>query len=216
MLGQYGRLQTLGHVEDIHLNESQPRWGEFAWVRISLDIDKPLPRDKWVSLGSLDYVWIHFRYERLPQFSYCCGLLGHGDQDCLLWIPNKEKIETEGYPYGPWLWVGGAPMRNRSRVEFNNNMQEGSSSHAAANAESHQIPSLAKSLAATKTLGPLSQMVIGVKQLTDNSKSLHNFYEHADEPFGLNPCSNGHSGGPSLLLSNEALAQTMPSVMLIP
>lgn len=67
-------VETVGYVEDVDLPElRRPGWDEFAlWQTLAM--------------GGFDFVWIHFKYKRLPQLYYCCRLLGHGDWDCLLWI----------------------------------------------------------------------------------------------------------------------------------
>lgn len=45
-----------------------------------------------------DEVCILLRYERLPQFCFQCGCLGHIFRDC--GSPNEELKE---FPFGPWL-----------------------------------------------------------------------------------------------------------------
>lgn len=39
-------------------------------VRVNLDITKPLHRGKKVNIGAKSPRWIHFSYERLPNFCY--------------------------------------------------------------------------------------------------------------------------------------------------
>lgn len=52
---------------------------------------------------------MHFKYERLPNFCYQCGLLEHDLKDC----KHKDEINKEGemgeFQYGPWL--RGDPVR---------------------------------------------------------------------------------------------------------
>ncbi|KAG7988106.1 hypothetical protein I3843_03G170900 [Carya illinoinensis] len=104
-------------------------------------------------------------------------------------------------------------MQNKPRVEVKNNMNEGPSSSVTVNAENHCIPSPAKSLAVMNAFGPLSQAVIGGKQLHDDPKPLSNISKFVAKPFRLNPTSSGPCIrlGPSLLV--EALAKTHSSVM---
>ena len=33
--------------------------------------------------------WVSFKYERLPNFFYRCGLLTHSDTDCEDWLRRK-------------------------------------------------------------------------------------------------------------------------------
>lgn len=80
---------TLGLVEDIDLIKDKSSWRECVHVQISLDITKQLPRGKRVVVGASEVIWMHFKYEHLPIFCYCCQQLGHGDRDCVLWL-NKR------------------------------------------------------------------------------------------------------------------------------
>lgn len=138
-------IEIVDHIEDIDLAELQPRWGEFFQAHISLDIRQPLPRGKRVALGCSNYVLVHFKYERLPQFYYCCGLLGHGDQDCLMWIQYKDEFDTNGFTCGPWLRVGNTALKSRSRGEMKQDLHEGSPSVANLEHDRHRSLSSARS-----------------------------------------------------------------------
>lgn len=35
--------------------------------------------------------WCRFEYEFLPDFCYTCGMIGHGDKDCLIKVKKGEK-----------------------------------------------------------------------------------------------------------------------------
>ena len=37
--------------------------------------------------------WVHFKYERLPNFCYRCGLLEHDLKDCLENLGNDKSDE---------------------------------------------------------------------------------------------------------------------------
>ncbi|XP_042974569.1 uncharacterized protein LOC122306196 [Carya illinoinensis] len=111
-------VETLGDVLDVNLIESRPGWGEYVRVRISLDIWKSLPPGKRVVVGDAEYVWVRFKFERLPQFCYFCGILEHGECDCLQWISVKEANGTSKFPYGPWLRVGSAIVKTRLRPDL--------------------------------------------------------------------------------------------------
>lgn len=59
---------SIGEVEEVGVGNGDVEWGEFLRVRVRVDITKPLPRGKKVSLGDSQTVWVTFKYERLPNF----------------------------------------------------------------------------------------------------------------------------------------------------
>lgn len=71
-------------------------------VKVQLDITKPLRRGMKVNSGRNATKWIGFKYERLGDFCYYCGRLGHTDVDCTYQVPVKEGEELV-YQYGPFL-----------------------------------------------------------------------------------------------------------------
>lgn len=51
----------------------------FVRVRILIDFSKPLRRGMFVNLGAAaENIWIDFKYERLADFCFSCGRVGHG------------------------------------------------------------------------------------------------------------------------------------------
>ncbi|CAN1753319.1 hypothetical protein LINPERHAP1_LOCUS5120 [Linum perenne] len=51
-------------------------------LRVTLDIRQPLKREKRVRRNQGASVVCKFRYEKLPNFCYICGKLGHIDMYC--------------------------------------------------------------------------------------------------------------------------------------
>ena len=47
--------------------------------------------------------WVQFKYERLPNFCYRCGLLSHALKDCQESRGNNSVGEKEELQYGAWL-----------------------------------------------------------------------------------------------------------------
>lgn len=45
--------------------------------------------------------WIQFAYEKLVEFCYGCGIIGHGKSNCS--TSNAHGNRIEGTQYGPWL-----------------------------------------------------------------------------------------------------------------
>ena len=48
-------------------------------------------------------MWVHFKYERLPNLCYRCGLLEHDLKDCLESTENDKEKESGDLQYGTWL-----------------------------------------------------------------------------------------------------------------
>lgn len=86
--------------------------GRFLRVKVRLDIRKPLMRGVTISLGEdVDDRWCPLSYEFLPEFCYCCGIIGHMDRVCpmnagkkavkafgreLRYIPPKRRLGFDG------------------------------------------------------------------------------------------------------------------------
>ncbi|KAF7807955.1 TMV resistance protein N-like [Senna tora] len=79
----------------------------FARARVMVDLLKPLVVGLWVSRPNLPSIWISMKFEKLSQFFFKCGILGHDSKSC----KNREGARTkDGKPlYG--AWVGVAPVR---------------------------------------------------------------------------------------------------------
>ena len=75
--------------------------GSYMRIRVLIDISKPLRRGAKVRLGKDgDVVWVDVRYERLPDFCFICGCLGHVLRDCLT---ENLADSTGNQAYGVWL-----------------------------------------------------------------------------------------------------------------
>ncbi|KAL0005596.1 hypothetical protein SO802_013157 [Lithocarpus litseifolius] len=94
---------TIGRVEQVEASPSGECRGRYIRVRISINIEQPLCRGRYVELGGSDPHWISFQYERLPIFCYWCGRLNHDERDCKLWTDSGESLQKNDQQYGPWL-----------------------------------------------------------------------------------------------------------------
>ena len=56
--------------------------GDFLRVHVEIDVSKPLYRGRRVALNDNNERWISFKYEKLPNFCYWCGLISHDKKDC--------------------------------------------------------------------------------------------------------------------------------------
>ncbi|KAL7183946.1 hypothetical protein ACSBR2_026172 [Camellia fascicularis] len=124
------------------MEETDFKWGQF-WVQahglpfnkltkkngeIIVDTTKPLPRGFWLKRPSEgNDIWISYKFEKLSNFCYACGRLGHDRNGCK--FVSKEVGEQSGY--GPDLRTGlvrptGLPVEHyRQQVDEAENRLQG-------------------------------------------------------------------------------------------
>ena len=56
-------------------------WGKFLRVWVQIDVTKRLIRGKKITIEGGEARWVQFKYEKLPNFCYRCGLLSHALTD---------------------------------------------------------------------------------------------------------------------------------------
>ncbi|KAK4412450.1 hypothetical protein Salat_2892100 [Sesamum alatum] len=104
----------LGMFRDVELDKGGQGWGSSLCIRVSLDVNKHLKRImKMHSVMGNESV-ISFTYERLPNFCYWCGRLGHITKLCDSQYEEGFNDKQEHLPFGPWLQAS-TPSILRSR-----------------------------------------------------------------------------------------------------
>ena len=111
----------IGEVLEVDVPEKGVQWGKFLRVRVNIDTTRKLVRGKKVCIEGNNGRWVFFKYERLPNFYYRCGMLDHGEKECCESTPREENGEKGNAQYGPWL--RGEPGRQANRE--NESMDEG-------------------------------------------------------------------------------------------
>lgn len=61
-----------------------------------MDITQPLKRGFFLRRPGEEDLWVKFRYERLSDFCYCCGRVGHNFNECKERDESKEKPVFDG------------------------------------------------------------------------------------------------------------------------
>ncbi|KAK6154906.1 hypothetical protein DH2020_009154 [Rehmannia glutinosa] len=92
---------TIGKFLEVDVDSDGCSFGRFLRIRVEMDITKPLRRVVKTSFRGTEFV-LPIKYERLPNFCYFCGVIGHGEKDCdarILNPPDSSFIP----PYGSWL-----------------------------------------------------------------------------------------------------------------
>ncbi|KAL8499846.1 hypothetical protein ACS0TY_019733 [Phlomoides rotata] len=75
--------------------------GYYLRFKVSIDITKPLMRGLLIKIKG-DALWIPIKYEALPFYCFCCGLVGHNFRGYDSYDKNDCPDPTE-MEYGPFL-----------------------------------------------------------------------------------------------------------------
>jgi hypothetical protein len=88
------------------------RMGKFLRIRVSVDLTKPLKRGSKLNFQGKE-IWVDYKYERLPNFCFACGRIGHQMRDCEDIEDHDEvqysELEEKQQAFGPWLRVSPLP-----------------------------------------------------------------------------------------------------------
>ncbi|TXG48232.1 hypothetical protein EZV62_027526 [Acer yangbiense] len=115
--------EQIGEVIDIPY-ESKECWGRYMRVKVQIDILKPLKRWLRLKLDKTDkIVVVGLKYERLSEFCYACGKIGHGIKECLDAEARNEALTGKITKFGSWMR---ATIPDRSKIR-NQSFTNGSS-----------------------------------------------------------------------------------------
>ncbi|KAL5775614.1 hypothetical protein ACOSP7_013171 [Xanthoceras sorbifolium] len=93
----------IGEVVDVPI-ESKNCWGKFIRVKVEIDVSKPLKKGLRVWLEEFDIIiTVPIKYERLPDFCYGCGLMGHSVRECMDKEARRFVMESAFPKFGSWL-----------------------------------------------------------------------------------------------------------------
>lgn len=90
----------------------------FLRVKVELNITHPIPKGIWIrrkAESSLD-IWISFKYEKLSDFCYDCGRIGHDNRVCKF-VSREEGVNSG---YGPEFRTGRAKKSHAPIEEVRN------------------------------------------------------------------------------------------------
>uniref|UniRef100_A0A2N9ICC4 CCHC-type domain-containing protein n=1 Tax=Fagus sylvatica TaxID=28930 RepID=A0A2N9ICC4_FAGSY len=93
----------LGQIIHVSDGGDSAAGGQAMRIRVRVDITKQLCRGRRAQLEKNKEIWISFKYERLPNFCYWCGLLTHTEKDCPCWLRNQNTLRVEDQQFGAWM-----------------------------------------------------------------------------------------------------------------
>lgn len=122
---------SIGEVLDVDVAETGVQWGKCLRVRVKVDVTKKLVCGKKVTIEEGEGRWVQFKYERLPNFCYHCGILSHDLRDCTEVKANGGQPDLKTLQYGAWLrgellWKFGREIaQTRSRGPLDRRTEHG-------------------------------------------------------------------------------------------
>ncbi|KAF4349140.1 hypothetical protein F8388_015837 [Cannabis sativa] len=94
----------IGTYIDVHDDSLNEGWDPFLRIWVGIDVLKPLLRGQMVSFPWMeDELWLDYCYERLPDFCYECGIIGHVFDKCPIFLEKIDDGKEPSLPYGPWM-----------------------------------------------------------------------------------------------------------------
>jgi hypothetical protein len=88
----------MGEVENSEVYE-YPEKKIIIKIKVAINVHKPIQSGIHVGNPTDGTCWVDFRYEKLPQFCFNCGLIGHAANLCRNQALNMETLA----PLGPWI-----------------------------------------------------------------------------------------------------------------
>ncbi|KAK3229487.1 hypothetical protein Dsin_001368 [Dipteronia sinensis] len=86
-------------------------WGEFMSVRVSVDITKPLNRGIIVWIEEFGVMFtVMIRYERLSNFCFGCGVIGHVLREC---TTTHQELAWKSQPLKYRAWLRAEPTKQK-------------------------------------------------------------------------------------------------------
>ncbi|XP_043817082.1 uncharacterized protein LOC122724918 [Manihot esculenta] len=93
-------LISLGGM--LRLNQRFYLLHDYMRIKVTIDITKPLKRRLQMKHPKGDWGWVDFKYERLSNLCFFCGLIGHFDRFCSKLLDHPQ-IPSDQFAYGSWL-----------------------------------------------------------------------------------------------------------------
>ncbi|KAL0355426.1 UNVERIFIED_CONTAM: LINE-1 retrotransposable element O protein [Sesamum radiatum] len=93
----------IGSFQDLEADDTGCSWGATMRIRVSLNVHKPLKRSLKLQSSFGQELVVRFTYERLSNFCYLCGRLGHIDKYCEIRFDDGFRDLGTETPFRPWL-----------------------------------------------------------------------------------------------------------------
>lgn len=153
--------EVLGEVEDVGVFDLQGSKAPILKAKVRINLGTPLRRGINIGNRADGAFWIDFRYERLPQFCYHCGVIGHEEDECKDADGPCDTDDTK--EYGPWLRT----LNQGRRIKI---IKNASGTHFHSNAEYEDVGGV-KAVFSEDILKKLSEMTVEQEEDLDIEKT---------------------------------------------
>uniref|UniRef100_A0A2N9HT90 CCHC-type domain-containing protein n=1 Tax=Fagus sylvatica TaxID=28930 RepID=A0A2N9HT90_FAGSY len=105
----------LGTLQKIDLDENGTiTLGKYLRMKIEVEAYAPLKCGFLMDLSPHPDVWFDFKYERLSDFCFHCGRLGHPKSECHFDPPSEQALKWDVGPKGYSPWLQADPVEQKS------------------------------------------------------------------------------------------------------
>lgn len=98
----------IGRVFKESINKRAVVGGSYLRLRVEIPLDVPLQAGFFYKRDNGGELWVHFKYERLQDFCYSCGMLNHVTGRCTFDTPATVTAASgvSAKLYGSWVRAG--------------------------------------------------------------------------------------------------------------
>lgn len=89
----------IGEVQEVNTDEAGECISSFARIRVKMNVTQPLQKRLLLKLDDGGMMSLRVAYEKLLEFCFCCGLIGHQFRECLEYKGQPKDELT----YGTWI-----------------------------------------------------------------------------------------------------------------
>lgn len=87
-------------------------------LQVKIVVTKLLSRGIWVFMDEYQTeVSLLFQYERMPNFCFICGIIGHKAYECSNRIKKEKGVNITTLSYGPWVKFIPSPSMTRRNTD---------------------------------------------------------------------------------------------------
>ncbi|TXG54132.1 hypothetical protein EZV62_019388 [Acer yangbiense] len=111
-MGEFIR-RLIGELVDMDVGVTGECFGKYMRLRVMIDVVKPLKRFLRLELHKGEESMLLLRYEKLSEYCFHCGIIGHSYLECDCGQGNGRRDIGANFDFGPWLRVSSPPGQNK-------------------------------------------------------------------------------------------------------